>query len=212
MARGAVIIADHLRQQLARDSRRFLVNVSAGQMTRLNLTILRICLLERNERGIYLSVDKPDAMVIQILERHQITGGVGANTGTGTGPEATGALERAERALQQKKILVVSGIFCPTLFLDSLDRAASSAAGAGLIEELRGMHFLLVDNLAVMAAYNSRKKIEEFFQRLDALLTRFPNLRGILMTDKRDNPEIYELARGVSEVEIQIKDDVLAQR
>ena len=73
MTKKNLIILNKLRQEVHTDYRRILFLVKAPQIARINLAILRICLTERKERGIYISIDKPDKHVKQILERHNIS-------------------------------------------------------------------------------------------------------------------------------------------
>ncbi len=209
MAGRNILVLEHLRKELATQCKRILVTVRAPQVDRINLAVLRILLTERAERGIYLSIDKPDDMVAHILERYNIAP---AEMGRAdTGQQQTGVVEpKSADAGANRRVLIVSGIFCPTIFLDSIDAAVSTPeGGAELLEELRGMDFLMVDNLLSMTLYNSWRKTEEFFARLDVLQHKFPNLRLLMTTDKHQDPRLYELAARICDIEIELRKELL---
>jgi hypothetical protein len=209
MTKKNLIILNKLRQEVQTDYRKILFLVKAPQIARINLAILRICLTERKERGIYISIDKPDKHVRQILERHNISK-EGSYVDTGIS-SSTGQHQQIKPPTGSKKVLVVSGIFCPTLFLDSIDAtmASSPEAKDRILKELGGMDFLMIDNLSTMTIYNSQKKIEEFFERFDSFFQRFPNLRIFMSTDKSVQKEVYQLARKATEHEVDILDEWL---
>ena len=210
MTRKNILVLNKLRQEVHSDFNKVLFLVKAPHISRINLAILRICLTERKERGIYISIDKPDKHVKQILERHNISK---EGHYVDTGLEAT---HKRPEAIPPpmgpaKKILVVSGIFCPTLFLDSIDAtmAASPQARDKLLKELESMHFIMIDNVSTMSIYNSNAKIQEFFNRFDTFIKRFPNIRVFMSSDKNLNKETYQLARNVVEREVEIQDEWL---
>jgi len=210
MTKKNLMILNRIRQEVNSANNRFLFVVRTPQIARINLTVLRILMAERKERGIYISIDKPDKHVKQILERHNISReGSYVDTGVhaeNANPEAISAPMEASN-----KILVVSGIFCPTLFLDSIDatKASSPEAKARIVGELRTMNFIMVDNVSTMIAYNSNTKIHEFFVRIDAFLKEFPNIRAFMSTDKNLPPDIYQAARKAVDREVEILDEWL---
>jgi len=209
MTKKNLIILNKLRQVVNTDYMRILFLVKAPQIARINLAILRICLTEMKERGIYISIDKPDRHVKQILERHNISK-EGSYVDTGLSA-TTGHHQEIAPPTGSKKVLVVSGIFCPTLFLDSIDAtmASSPEARDRLLKELGAMNFIMIDNLSTMSIYNSEKKIDEFFVRFDSFIQRFPNLRVFMSTDKAVHKDIYQLARKSTEHEVDILDEWL---
>ena len=209
MTKKNLIILNKLRQEVHTDYRKILFLVKAPQIARINLAILRICLTERKERGIYISIDKPDKHVKQILERHNISK-EGSYVDTGIS-SSTGQHQKISPPTGSKKVLVVSGIFCPTLFLDSIDATMASSPDAKdkLLKELGSMNFIMIDNLSTMSIYNSKKKIEEFFQRFETFMQKFPNLRVFMSTDKSVQKDIYQMARRATEHEVDILDEWL---
>jgi hypothetical protein len=208
MTKKNLIILSRIRQEVNSANNRFLFVVRTPQIARINLTILRILMAERKERGIYISIDKPDKHVKQILERQNISR---EGSYVDTGVHAENAPETISAPMETAKILVVSGIFCPTLFLDSIDAtmASSPEAKARIMNELRTMNFIMVDNISTMIAYNSNSKIHEFFARFDAFLKEFPNIRAFLSTDKNLPPDIYQAARKAVDREVEILDEWL---
>jgi hypothetical protein len=209
MTRKNLLLLNKLRQELYSDNHRLLFTVRGPQISRINLSILRVCLSERKERGIFISIDKPDRHVKSILERHNISKEGGY---VDTGLKADGSHNGIQSPIEsKKKVLVVSGIFCPTLFLDSIDTTLNTTPEAKerLTSELKEMNFIMIDNLSTLTIYNSQGKIQEFFNRFDKFLTDFPNLRAILSTDKNINQETYALARRVTEKEVEIQDEWL---
>jgi hypothetical protein len=209
MTKKNLMILNRIRQEVLSDHNRYLFVVRTPQIARINLTVLRILMAERKERGIYISIDKPDKHVKQILERHNISReGSYVDMGVQT--------EHAPDAISSpmstpNKILVVSGIFCPTLFLDSIDAtmASSPEAKERIVAELRSMNFIMVDNISTMMAYNSNGKIHEFFARFDAFLKEFTNLKCYLSTDRNLPEDVYQVARKMVDREVEILDEWL---
>jgi hypothetical protein len=209
VTRKNILILNKLREEIGTPKRKFVVTVRAPHISRLNLAILRICLTERNERGIYISIDKPDKHIKAILERHNISKeGAYTDTGVQTTQEgiSAGAMQMAKR-----KVLVVSGIFCPNLFLDSIDATVSAdpQARATLLQELSSIKFIMIDNLGTMLAYNSWGKIQEFFSRFNVFLEQFPHMRAFMSVDKDVHGNVYNLVSQICEREIEIQDDWL---
>lgn len=209
MTRKNLLILNKLREEIYSKANRFLFLVRAQQIARINLSILRICLSERKERGIYISIDKPDKHVKQILERQNISREGGY---VDTGLSSTGEHQAISSPMgANKRILVVSGIFCPTLFLDSIEATkAASAEARGRIEaELASMNFIMLDNISTMVIYNSHAKVHEFFKRFDDFCKGYPNLRVYMSSDKNIPPDVYQLARSVIDREVEILDEWL---
>ena len=209
MTKKNLMILTRIRQEVNSANSRFLFVVRTPQIARINLTVLRILMAERKERGIYISIDKPDKHVKQILERHNISR---EGSYVDTGVRAENAPETISNPMEaSNKILVVSGIFCPTLFLDSIDAtmASSPEAKARIMGELQTMNFIMVDNVSTMIAYNSNAKIHEFFGRFDAFLKAFPNIRAFMSTDKNLPTDIYQAARKTVDREVEILDEWL---
>ena len=209
MTKKNLIILNKIRQEVNSDNRRFLFVVRTPQIARINLTVLRILMAERKERGIYISIDKPDKHVKHILERHNISR-EGSYVDTGVHAEQTPEAISAPMSTPNK-ILVVSGIFCPTLFLDSIDATVASGPEAKerIVGELASMNFIMVDNISTMMAYNSNGKIHEFFARFDAFLKEFTNLKCYLSTDRNLPEDVYQVARKMVDREVEILDEWL---
>jgi len=209
MTKKNLMMLNRIRQEVNSNYNRFLLVVRTPQIARINLTVLRILMAERKERGIYISIDKPDKHVKQILERHNISReGTYVDTGVNAEP-APDAISSPMEA--PNKILVVSGIFCPTLFLDSIDATMTSSPEAKqrITTELGTMHFVMVDNISTMMAYNSNAKVHEFFQRFDNFLKDYPNIRCFLSTDRNLPSDVYQVARKAVDREVEILDEWL---
>jgi len=210
MTKKNLIILTKIRQEVNSNHTRFLLVVRAPQIARINLSVLRILMAERKEKGIYISIDKPDKHVKQILERQNIIKDGGSYVDTGV--DAESAPDAISSPMQApNKILVVSGIFCPTLFLDSIDStmASSPEAKEKIEAELKSMNFIMVDNISTMMAYNSSAKVHEFFIRFDAFLKQFPNIRAFLSMDRTLPNDIYQAARKLVDREVEILDEWL---
>ena len=205
-----VLILEHLRKELATERKRILITVRAPQVDRINLAVLRIMLTERGERGIYLSIDKPDDMVAHILERYNVAPAEMGRADTGQQQTSTAVDSSIHGPGANRRVLIISGIFCPTIFLDSIDAAVSTPEGGKeLFEEFRGMDFLMVDNLLSMPLYNSWRKTEEFFARLDVLQQKFPHLRLLMTTDKQQDGRLYDLAAAICDIEVELRQELL---
>ncbi|MEM2869105.1 MAG: hypothetical protein QW379_01600 [Thermoplasmata archaeon] len=196
MSYRSELIFQELRRALERPGAGgVLVTVRATSVTRINLSVLRVLLTERGERGIFLSLDRPDRHMLELLERHNLAAPGEASSSQETRP---------------KKIVVAAGVISPVEFLDEvLARLSDRERAPALEEDLRSFQFIMVDNLSSMALYSGPRNLERFFRGMEELLLRFPNLRCVFVTARGAPPEVMALARRVCPVEVDIKDEWL---
>jgi len=212
VTRKNVQILNAIREVLRSDTRVLVFDVPMPHITRINLAVLRIAISELGKKGIYISIDRPDRNVLSILERHNVAvPGESVTATTGIERSSQGIAEMAiarvpanpqggpPSAIARNRILIISGIFCPTLFLDSVEAAirSPSEGTANLLKELQNMDFIMIDNISTMAAYNSGESIAEFFRRFDIFLGQFPRMRAYLTTDSKAQMNIFDMAKGL---------------
>lgn len=182
-----------------RNIRKMLFTVRAPSVTRINLAILRGLMEERRERGIYLSVERPDKHLMMILEKQNLAS-----------EKDVGLLPDAPKP--PKKVIIAVEMVCPTVLIDEINLALSDRTkGAVLENEMKGMSFLMVDNLATMAIYNSSRDIAEFFRKSGEFLERFPQLRMVMVTARSNYPELHEMARKFTQTVTDIPDEWLLE-
>jgi hypothetical protein len=199
MTRQSEVIHRRLRSSL--DSpptvRRILFTMRAPSVTRINLAILKILLSERNERGIYLTVDRPETHVISILEKHNVAA-----------PSEVSAVPEP----RPRRIVIAQGIFSPAIFIDDMfTRLHDSRAGAALDAEIRSMDFLMVDNLSSLAAYNGPKGIDACFEHLAMFLDRYRSIRFLAAAGRDSLDALGPPASTFFNTEVSIPDEWLAE-
>jgi len=175
--------------------RKLLITMRAQSVTRMDIAVAKILLSERNERGIYITIDRPDKHVLAILEKHNITR---------PGEIASGMEPIA------KKLFIAQGIFSPAIFIaELLNRIGNPHTGPALDAELRGMRFVMVDNLSSLAAYNGPKGIDACFGHVAMLLMQYPSMRFIALAGRDSLGALGPGAPGFFNSEIGIPDDWL---
>jgi hypothetical protein len=158
----------------------------------MDLAVVRILLAERKERGIYVSVDRPDKQVLSILDKHNLAGPGEAATDMEPG---------------NKKLFIAKGIFSPAVFIaELLNRTENPRSGPGLDRELREMRFLMVDNLSTLSAYNGPKGIDACFGHVAMLLMRYPAMRFIAVAGRESLGALGGPARSFFNAEVDIPD------
>ena len=175
--------------------RKLLITMRAQSVTRMDLALAKILLTERNERGIYISIDRPDKHVLMILEKHNVAGPA----------EVSFALEPRPR-----RLVIVTGIFSPAIFIgDILSRLSDPRTGPDLDAELRGMNFLMVDNLSSLAAYNGPRGIDACFGHIAMFLDRYRSMRFIAVAGQDSLGALGPGATGFFNAEVGIPDNWL---
>lgn len=212
MTRQNILLQQHLRRGLAKGApadRRFLFTVNSTRISRIDLALLRICLYERDERGIFISVERPDRTMETLLGRMNIApASIGsADTGATSSPMAGPVASPPAK----KKVYVVSGLMCPTLFLDAVEAGMRSGGQKSeLLSEISSLDFIMLDNLSAMGIYNTMPKVAEVFSRLQAFISHFASMNVIMVADKNIYPEVYAMARKYADRETEIGEEWFA--
>jgi len=201
MTRQNIQIIQSVRSALGspKNIRRFLFTVRAPSVARINLAVLRILLEERKERGIYLSVERPDKHLMMILERQNLAA-------------RSEVCNLGDNPKPPKRVVIATEMVNPVVLIDEMFLALSDKAkGATLDAEIRGMGFIIVDNLATMAIYNTQKDIDEFFRKSNLFLERFPNQKMFTVTARSGYDELHAAARKFAQIEVDIPDEWLLE-
>jgi hypothetical protein len=172
--------------------RRLLFTMRAQSVTRMDLALARILLSERKERGIYVTIDRPDRQVLMILEKHNVA----------RPDEVSSGLEP-----EQKRLFIARGILSPATFIAELiSRISNPHSGPALDAELRNMRFLMMDNLSTLAAYNGPKGIAACFDHVLMLLMRYGSMRFVAVAARDSLDALGPDARGFFNLVVDIPD------
>lgn len=197
MTRQNEAVLQRLRSALASPPsvRKLLVTMRAQSVTRLDLAVAKILLTERGERGIYITIDRPDKHVLLILEKHNVA----AAADVSSVPEP-----------RPKRLVIAPGIFSPAIFIgEMLSRIADARTGAALDAELSGMNFLMVDNLSSLGVYNGPRGIDACFGHVAMFLDRYRTMRFIAVAGRDTLGALGPGARGFFNAEVSIPDEWL---
>jgi len=197
MTRQNEAVMQKLRSALASPPpvRKLLITMRAQSVTRVDLAVAKILLSERNERGIYITIDRPDKHVLMILEKHNIAGS----------SEVSFAAEP-----RPKRLVIAPGIFSPAIFIgEMLSRLSDPQSGSTLDAELRGMNFLMVDNLSSLAVYNGPRGIDACFGHVAMFLDRYRSMRFIAVAGRDSLGALGPGATGFFNAEVGIPDEWL---
>ena len=197
MSQQSELIFQRIRNLLSSPGniKKILIPVRAPSVTRINLAVLKVLLSERNERGIYLTVDRPDKHVLEILEKQNIAT-----------PSETSSLPEPP----MRRIVVAPGVFTPAVFIDEMFlRLSDARSRPGLDAELRGMNFMMLDNLSTLSAFNGPMGIATSFERTSAFLGSYPHFRFIAVAARDTLAALRPAAQGFFDLEAGIQDDWL---
>jgi len=173
-------------------ARKLLFTMRAQSVTRMDLAVARILLSERRERGIYVTIDRPDKNVIMILQKHNVAGP----------DDVSSDLEPKE-----KRLFIARGILSPAVFIaELLSRTSKPHTGPALHAELTRMRFLMLDNLSSLAVYNGPKGIEACFDYVAMMLMRYSSMRFVAVAARDSLDALGPDARGFFNLEIDIPD------
>jgi len=198
MTQKSELIFQRLRNVLdsPRNVGKVLITVRAPSVTRTDLAVLRVLLSEMNQRGIYITVDRPDKQVLQILERQNLASHAEVSFHAGPPP---------------RRIVIATGVFSPAVFFDELFlRLADPRTRPGLHQELADMKFLIVDNLSSLAAYNGPNGIAGCFGRISQFLNAYPSIRFVAVAARDSLAAVRPWASGFFDMEVDIPDEWLA--
>jgi hypothetical protein len=111
-----------------------------------------------------------------------------------------------------KRVIIATEMVNPTVLIDEIFLALDDKVkGPALEAELRGMSFLVVDNLATMAFYNTHKDIAEFFVKTGKYLDRFPNHRVYMVAARSSADELHAEAKRFAQLNLDIPDEWLTE-
>jgi len=176
--------------------RRIFITVKAQSVTRTDIAVLRVLLTEMDQKGVYITVDRPEKHVMEILERHNLASH--ADVSFVAGPP-------------QRRIVIATGVLSPAAFFDDLFlRLADPRTRPGLDQELAGMKFLMVDNLSSLAAYNGPNGIAASFGRISQFLNAYPSIRFVAVAARDSFAAVRPGALGFLDMEVDIPDDWFA--
>ena len=174
-------------------ARRLLFEVRSQSVTRIDLTVLKVLLSENNERGVFITVDRPDKHLIGILERQNLAP-----------PEGAGQ--------PRKRLFIAGAMFSPAIFVDKLLSQLSDARkGPSLQEEMQGMGFVMLDNFGSLGVYNGPRAIAVFIERVMVLLGLFPSLRFLTCAPRGSIGGLGPAVEGFFEQTIEIPDAWFAE-
>jgi hypothetical protein len=176
--------------------RRIFITVRAPSVTRTDIAVLRVLLSEMNQRGIYITVDRPEKHVLEILERQNLATHAEVSFVAGPPP---------------RRIVIATGVFSPAAFIDELFlRLADPRTRPGLHQELADMKFMIVDNLSSLAAYNGPAGIAACFGRISQFLNAYPSIRFVAVAARDSFAAVRPGALGFLDMEVDIPDDWFA--
>ena len=194
------LLADLKTKLAPLKERRILVTVKYGQIPRLNLALLRHLLAERKEPGVYVSVDRPHKYTELLLRRSKIPH---------DGLTFVDIVTRGggSRLSDTKSMLSVGGFFWLKLLSGSFPEVYVPGSDKQATLELGGKKFLLLDNVAILPAYNSENSIREFFYEFGNVLDKHKGLRAFLVTHTEVHPTLLEILEGFSDIVLEIGGD-----
>jgi hypothetical protein len=192
-----------LAQELANTSSRtrYLFSCRFTKIMYVNLHLLRLCLVTRKQKGIYVSLDRPHSYTQMALKKMGtpldgliFIDAISKLTGT-----------RAEDSM----VRFFAGGFNLPILDDLFSRAYVAEGDQRHYVNLEDLHFILVDNVNVMLQYCSMEKTRKMLAGLTDLVKKYTNIRTFIVLDPASSRELYEFLKGLSDWELPIKENWL---
>ncbi len=188
----------HLQELLEpREERRVLLTAKYGQLPRLNLALLRFMLERKGRRGAYISIDRPHKYAELLLRRNKIPHEQLTFVDMVTRNEGG-------RSADTKSMLSAGGFFWLKLLSGSYPHIFAPGSETPVALNMDTQDFLLLDNVAILPAYNSEPAIREYFLELANLLDARPRLRAYLVTHSEIHAGLMEIIEGFSDIVLDI--------
>lgn len=183
------------------DARRFLVSVKSGKIVHVNLTILSHFLKTRNGSGLYISIDRPHKYIELLLRKKEI-------------PQdniyyADIATRRSGGERGGYSLLTIGGFLWLKIMTNAFEDLYIANGKKPEKMDLFDMDFVLIDNAAVLPAFNSMDSIREFFGELGNLIKDHEKMKGYIVVPKDLHPKMFETLRNFVDKIIEIPDEWL---
>jgi len=181
-----------------KDIRKFLVTVKTGKIVHVNLTLLDHFLAKRNERGMYISIDRPHKYIEILLKKKRIP------------REKLMYVDVATRATGDamgRSFLSIGGFLWLKILSNTFEDMYLSDSKKCDKVDLFSLDFVVIDNAAVLPAYNSMDSIREFFAEFGNIMRDHKNLKAFIVTPRDLHPKMYETMRNFVDDVIEIKDE-----
>jgi hypothetical protein len=195
-------IIETIEESVARtDAKRFLVSVKSGKIVHVNLTILSHFLKTRKGSGLYISIDRPHKYIELLLRKKDI-------------PQdrlyyADIATRRAGGERGGYSILSIGGFLWLKIMTNSFEDLYIANGKKPEKIDLFDMDFVLIDNAAVLPAFNSMDSIREFFGELGNLVKDHQKMKAYIVVPKDLHPKMFETLRNFVDKILEIPDEWL---
>ena len=181
------------------DARRFLVSVKSGKIVHVNLTILNHFLKTKNGSGLYMSIDRPHKYIELLLRKKEI-------------PQdkvlyADIATRRAGGDRGGYSHLIIGGFLWLKILTNTFEDLYIANSKKPDRVNLFDLDFVLVDNAAVLPAFNSMDSIREFFAELGNMVKDHDKMRAYIVVPKDIHPKFYETLRNFVDKILEIPDE-----
>jgi hypothetical protein len=202
VARGltASNIAEAIDESINRsDGRRFLVSVKTGKIVHVNLTILSHFLRTLKGSGIYISIDRPHKYIELLLRKKEIP------------QEGVYYVDIATRRSGGERggysLLSIGGFLWLKILANTFEDLYIANGKKPEKVDFFNMDFVLIDNAAVLPAFNSMDSIREFFSELGNLVRDHQKMRTYIVVPKDLHPKMFETLRNFVDQIIEIPDE-----
>jgi hypothetical protein len=195
-------IIETIEESVARtDAKRFIVSVKSGKIVHVNLTILSHFLKTRKGSGLYISIDRPHKYIELLLRKKDI-------------PQdrlyyADIATRRAGGERGGYSILSIGGFLWLKIMTNSFEDLYIANGKKPEKIDLFDMDFVLIDNAAVLPAFNSMDSIREFFGELGNLVKDHQRMKAYFVVPKDLHPKMFETLRNFVDKILEIPDEWL---
>lgn len=183
------------------DAKRFLVSVKSGKIVHVNLTVLDHFLRTRKGSGLYMSIDRPHKYIELLLRKKQI-------------PQeklyyADIATRRSGGERGGYSLLTIGGFLWLKIMSNSFEDLYIANGKKPERVDMYDMDFVLIDNAAVLPAFNSMDSIREFFGELGNIVKDHQKMKAYIVVPKDLHPKMFETLRNFVDKILEIPDEWL---
>jgi hypothetical protein len=183
------------------DPGRLLVLVKGGKIVHVNISLLAHFLDKHKKKSMYISIDRPHKYIELLLRKKNIPHEHLVFVDITTRSPA--------KASETRSMLKVGGFFWLKLIANSLDSVYLPMSKKCDNINLQDFCVILLDNAAVLPAYNSEESISEFFEEFKNIIEKHEHMCAIVVAPKDLHDRMKKILRDFSTKEIDVKDEWL---
>ena len=196
-------VMEQMKKELNNNSNLILVSTNQVQLSRTNLILLNLLLHQMKLKGIFISVDRPHQYMVHLLNLQHIAQQNLIYLDLIS--SVSGQVLNVDNDIDSK---IIDGPFNVSEFPNMVFKGYSTDGMVSIDSiDIKKQDFVLIDNIATLACYNSIREIEGFVKEIIEIIKSADKIICNITIDKHRDNHIFELIKIFSNNIIEVKEE-----